>query len=346
MQHTSHRNLPSRSLRPGAGPLAIGASLLALALAGAAVYNRRAARRAQEANPPRGQFINVDGVRLHYLDEGNGEPLVMLHGNGTSTDELAASGLIGEAARKYRVLAFDRPGFGHTERPSGPVWTAQRQADLIAAAMERLGAPSAIVFAHSWGVLVAMNLALKHPARVRALALEGGYYFPTMRADALLAAPSAMPVLGAFLSNVVSPFVAGAMWEKAVRNAFAPAPVAAKFRAYDPQMALRPSQLRASAEESALMIGEARALQDAYTGVRAPVVLLAGEGDRIADAERQSSELHRRLPESVLRIVRGAGHMVHQTNPVAALGAIDDAAAMAERKRRGAPVRDGAAALV
>ncbi|MBX9760786.1 MAG: alpha/beta hydrolase, partial [Beijerinckiaceae bacterium] len=208
-----------------------------MALAGAAAVNMWAAGRAERNNPPKGRFVTVHGVRLHYLDEGQGEPLVLLHGNGSSTDELLASGLVREAARKFRVLAFDRPGFGHTERPSGSTWSAERQADLIAAAMERLGAPSALVYAHSWGVLVALNLALKHPGRVRALTLEGGYYFPTVRADALLAAPSALPVLGDILANTVSPLVARASWDRAVRKAFAPSRVPGKFRTYDREMA-------------------------------------------------------------------------------------------------------------
>jgi pimeloyl-ACP methyl ester carboxylesterase len=268
----------------------------------------------------------------------------MLHGNGSTTDELDASGLIEEASRKYRVLAFDRPGFGHSERPRGVLWSAARQADLIDAAMERLGVRSAIVFAHSWGALVAMNLALRHPERVRALALESGYYFATLRADAFLMSPPAIPLIGDVISRALSPLIGRLTWERQIRKMFDPAPIPDKFRAYSPEMALRPSQLHASAEESALMIWEARALEEEYGKIRVPVVLLAGEGDQMADVGRQSRELHEAMPASILRVIRGVGHMVHQTDPSAALAAIDDAARLSERGVAQAADANGASA--
>ncbi len=331
MQHKSKTSIYQHSPRTAASPWILGAGAVALGLAGAAVVNTFAARRAESMNPPRGRFIDVKGVKLHYLEAGSGEPLVMLHGNGSTTDELDASGIIEEASRKYRVIAFDRPGFGHSERPRGVVWSAARQADLIAAAMERLGVQSAIVFAHSWGSLVAMNLALRHPERVRALALESGYYFATLRADAFLMAPPAIPVIGDVIATALSPLIGRLTWERQIRKMFDPAPIPNKFRAYSPQMALRPSQLRASAEESALMIWEARALEEEYVKIRVPLVLLAGEGDQVANVDRQSRELHEVMPASILRVLRGVGHMVHQTDPRAALAAIDDAARLSER---------------
>jgi hypothetical protein len=52
-------------------------------MAGTAIANRHFARKAQRDNPPRGRFIDVDGVHLHYVERGNGRPLVLFHGNGS-----------------------------------------------------------------------------------------------------------------------------------------------------------------------------------------------------------------------------------------------------------------------
>ena len=57
-------------------------------------------------------------------------------------EDFQSSGLIDRAAKKYRVIAFDRPGFGHSERPRSRIWTPAAQADLIAAALEEIGVPS------------------------------------------------------------------------------------------------------------------------------------------------------------------------------------------------------------
>ena len=86
------------------------------ALAVAALVNRYLARKAERDNPPNGRFIEVDGVRLHYVDRGSGTTIVLLHGNGSMIQDFESSGVLETAARKYRVIAFDRPGFGYTTR--------------------------------------------------------------------------------------------------------------------------------------------------------------------------------------------------------------------------------------
>ena len=106
-----------------AHPYAVAAAATAGALAISALVNRRLARNAENDNPPAGQFLEVNGVRLHYVERGSGTPLVLLHGNGSMIQDFESSGLIDLAAKNYRVIVFDRPGFGHSDRPRNVVWT-------------------------------------------------------------------------------------------------------------------------------------------------------------------------------------------------------------------------------
>ena len=76
------------------------ALLAAAGLAASFLYVRSKTRQAEEENPPKGQFIEVDGIRLHYLEKGSGQPLVMLHGNGILANDFDSSGLFDEAAGK------------------------------------------------------------------------------------------------------------------------------------------------------------------------------------------------------------------------------------------------------
>jgi hypothetical protein len=69
-------------------------------MAATAIANRHFAKKAQRDNPPRGQFIDVDGVHLHYVERGNGRPLVLFHGNGSMIQDFESSGLI--VRRLYR----------------------------------------------------------------------------------------------------------------------------------------------------------------------------------------------------------------------------------------------------
>ena len=147
-------------------PLAIAAAVAALGIA--ALVNRSLAKKAERENPPAGKFVNVNGVRLHYIDRGSGEPIVLLHGNGSMIQDFSSSGLIEMASQKHRVIAFDRPGFGHSARPRGTIWTPEAQADLVHRALRQIGITRAKVLGHSWGASVAVALASNTPRLLRA----------------------------------------------------------------------------------------------------------------------------------------------------------------------------------
>src|SRR5947209_17304297 len=177
ISRAARRGAPSRRAKhgaPGARPFAIAAAAIG-ALTLAALYNRERARQAERDNPPAGRFIEIDGVRLHYVERGTGEPLVLLHGNGSMIEDFESSGLLGMAAQKYRVIAFDRPGFGHSERPRSVIWTPQAQAGLIHAALTKIGVARAVGLRHSWGASVASALALRYPRTVASVVLPSGH---------------------------------------------------------------------------------------------------------------------------------------------------------------------------
>lgn len=294
-------------------------------LAAAALLNRYLAKKAERDNPPAGRFVEVDGIRLHYVERGKGDALVLLHGNGSMIEDFTSSGLLDMAAKTHRVIAFDRPGFGHSERPRSTVWTPQAQADVIHQALQRMGVERAVVLGHSWGASVAVALGLKYPATVSGLVLASGYYYPTVRGDVALLSLPAIPVVGDLLRYTIAPLVSRAIWPLLMNKIFGPAPVPPKFDGFPKAMAVRPSQLRASAAESALMIPDAFAAKDDHGRLKMPVVIIAGEDDRLIDIDKQSARLHGDIGQSVLHRIAGAGHMVHQTATRSVMTAISEA---------------------
>jgi pimeloyl-ACP methyl ester carboxylesterase len=115
--------------------------------------------------------------------------VVFLHGNGVTSEDFLIRGILEEASRSHRALAFDRPGFGHSERPWARSWPAAAQAALLPRAFALLGIERPIVVGHSWGAMVALALAAYHPDCVAGLVLASGYYYPTARADVALFFP-------------------------------------------------------------------------------------------------------------------------------------------------------------
>lgn len=220
-------NIATRKKRLPTGLVVAGT--VTAALGAVATWVTQRSRRAERTHPPEGRFVTVDGVRIHYLDQGEGAPVILLHGNLVHAKDFVVSGVVERLARHHRVLAFDRPGFGHSERPRNRLWTAAEQAKLIHGAFSQLGVAQPIVLGHSWGTLVALELALRASAAVQKLILVSGYYFPTARGDVAIAAPPAIPLIGDVLRYTVLPLAARLTLNKTVKTMFAPQPVPPNF---------------------------------------------------------------------------------------------------------------------
>jgi pimeloyl-ACP methyl ester carboxylesterase len=308
-------------------PVAAAFAAAAGVLAASAYVNWRLAKKAQRENPPQGQFVEVDGVRLHFVERGTGKPLVLFHGNGSMIQDFESAGLIDLAARHYRVIVFDRPGFGHSSRPRNVIWSPEAQADLFMQALGRLDIQNAIVLGHSWGASVALALATRHPQLVQALVLLSGYYFPTARADVVAQSGPAIPGLGDIFAYTLSPILSRLMWPGMLHKLFGPRSVPKKFDGFPKAMAVRPSQIRASAAEAALMIPAAFSSSKSYDELSLPIIIMAGEGDRLIDINEQSARLHSEVKQSKLHRIAGAGHMIQQSATQDVMNAINEAAA-------------------
>lgn len=258
----------------------------------------------------------------------DGPPVVLLHGaSANSADPMGGVGHL-LAARGFRVIAFDRPGFGWSDRPGGGADAdPAAQARLIAEALGRMRIAPAIVLGHSWAGALALALALDHPERVSSL---------------VLAAPVGMPMPGPItlpwywnlalkppvlwlLSRTVGPPVALAYLAEAGRRVFKPEePVPGYLETARAALVLRPGTLLANVQD---LVGLPKALagmSPRYASLRLPTVIVSGAADPIVRPEMQAVPLSRAIPGARLVLLPGVGHMLHYTAPEALAGAVDD----------------------
>lgn len=310
--------------------LGVAAGAAALAVAAAAV--RQQTRRAEAAHPPRGRFVDAYGVRLHFTVHGRDDAehtLVLLHDADLLSDDFELSGLVDALSPRYRVIVFDRPGHGWSERPGGQRWGPAEQADLLHAALARLGVRSPIVLGHGWAAMVALEMALQRADGVAAVVLVGGCCAPSLRGDTPLAALRLMPVLGPLLRHTLSPLVARLIWPLRRHRLFAPGTAPAAWcDAYPLGLAVRPGQLQAVAAESAAQASAARALQKRVARIAVPVLMVAGARDRAVHTRWHSLRLAERMERGWLRVIEDAGHMVHHDATGQIVAAVDHAARM------------------
>lgn len=286
------------------------------------------------------RYLNVDHVRLHYVEHGQGPPVVLLHGNGSMVSDFLSSSVVAHLVRKHRVVAFDRPGFGFSDRPRQQKWGPFEQARLFLRAFEALNIERPILVAHSWGTLVALAAALEAGRSIAGLVLLAGYYYPEpWRAENKQnpLARMAFPFAEEVIRETVMPVINRMMAPRAVTKVFAPCPVPERFRdVYSIPHAVRPSQMRAVLEEADMLIESARKLSELYQELRLPVRLVAGSADRVVATQKHSARLHMELASSDFHNVEGVGHMVHHSAPQHVIAAIE---AIAEASRNPAPAR-------
>ncbi len=309
------RGLSRAELALGIGAATLGAL---------AIFNRKKALDLQERHPARGSFVQIGPTRVHYLEQGHGNPVVLIHGNLVSAQDFQSSGLLERLALNHRVIAFDRPGMGYSERTRGLKWTPFLQADVLRQAWEQLGVEQPIVVGHSFGTIVALSIAMEHPESIAGLVLLSGYYYPTLRPEPLFAAPSATPLLGDVLNHTVMPLINGASVALSAKALFFPAEVPLNFvERSGAVLSIRAQQIRAEAEDSIHTLSAVMQIQSRYPEVQVPVAIIAGEKDKAVSAEH-SMRLHQELSRSTLRIAPGVGHMVHYADRDAVVAAVAD----------------------
>lgn len=120
--------------------------------------------------------LEVEGGRMHYVDEGDGPPVVMVHG--TPTWSFLYRHLIKDISRNYRCIAMDHLGFGLSDKPAGWSYRAADHARNVAALIERLGLKDLTLVAHDFGGSIGLSYAIDHPENVSRMVLFNTWMWP------------------------------------------------------------------------------------------------------------------------------------------------------------------------
>jgi len=121
----------------------------------------------------RGEIHTVDGTDTHVIDEGAGPPIVLLHGAALGVDaEVTWHRTLDVLADRFRLIAFDQVGFGHSAMPDGSRYRNRlERVPHAAAVLDHLGVSEACVVGHSEGAFMAARLAITRPELARGLVL-------------------------------------------------------------------------------------------------------------------------------------------------------------------------------
>ena len=291
------------------------------------VYNLLAVKKGEGDFPPEGNFINVEGINLHYYSKGKGQPIVFLHGGILSGNDykdvmnLAAN-------RGYHAISFDRPGYGYSERPEGMEVTPITQATLLHNALKTLGVDRPIILVgHSWSGTMTLSYAVQYPNEVAGVVLLGAAMYkegyPAENGDALSKIIT-IPVLGDTILNTLLKTPLGkAMAKSMVEETFAPEMTPAGYIEETYALGFRPGQLKANREDVLAFPKTSEKLSPQYKNIKTPAVIIVGQKDPFGMID-QARRLQQELVNSKLQIIPEIGHMIPQLHPQVVLDGVEE----------------------
>jgi pimeloyl-ACP methyl ester carboxylesterase len=244
-------------------------------------------------------YADIGGTRIRFVDEGEGPPVVLIHGFASALDTWR--GVMAQLAKKHRVLALDLKGFGWSSRPAGD-YSPQAEAQLVLALMDQRNIKSAAVVAHSWGSSVALALTLAAPERVTRLALYSAWVYEEQLPSTFLWARA-----GGVGEGLFDLFYSERADEKIAHAFYDPGKYVTERFVEEVERALeRPGTTAAAL---AAVRGQRYAeVQKQYTTVKQPVLLLWGKEDEVTLLS-YGDRLARDLPHARLVVYPHCGHL-------------------------------------
>ena len=302
--------------------------ILAGLLTGLGVATLVAVGAIERRHPPAGQFVEVPGGRLHVVDlapqgPAAGPPVVLLHGASGNLEDMRLA--LAPRLADRRVILIDRPGHGWSERIGGDADAAPaRQAELVAAALARLGVDRAVMVAHSWSGALGAAFALGFPERLAGLVLVAPVTHPWPTAIAWHYRLATIPVVGPLFARTLAWPLGSLLIDASAGSVFAPQAAPDDYVARAAlRLVLRPDAFLANARDVAdLKVNVARQAPR-YRDIRVPTVVIHGEADTTVSPVIHARAFVAAVPTARLVLLPGTGHMPHHTAPDVVVAALE-----------------------
>ena len=270
---------------------------------------------------PTESFVNVENIKVRYVEAGTGSAVVLIHGNAGSVDDFDFKSL-GLLCRDHRVIAVDRPGHGKSERPSDVDAKLQYQTRLLHETLSHLGVTRPVLVGHSWGGSLALAYAVEYPAELSAIVLLAPAAYSDGGPDQFMRAVIKTPVIGDVSLFVGRAIFGEHMLKKELQKAFYPDSVPEEYLRHASSSWLRHKQVRAILEDEYSLDKDLKKVSKHYGEIRIPVVIVTGDHDKVVSAKQNAYRLKTLIANSQLIELKNTGHEVPQTHPESIVSAV------------------------
>ena len=283
---------------------------------------------AERHHPPIGEFVLVDGRRVHVSDTGPpaaaspAPPLLLLHGASTSLLDFEPS-LVAAFAGRHRVISIDRPGHGYSE-PTERWADPYAQARLARGVLDALGIERAVWIGHSWSGAVVLAALLEESDHVAAGVLIAGVTHPWKGGNPRPTELAATPLIGPVFAHQYIPPLGRLMLEPTVASAFAPESVPEDYtKDTGLTLSLRPDVYLSNARDRTRLSEHLEAQSRRYGEIERPLLSLVGTADAVVPPENHDVRLATALPALHTVAFEDAGHAFHHTRTARVVAEIE-----------------------
>lgn len=278
---------------------------------------------AEQAFPPLGRIIDVNGLPVHALERGTGgPPVILIHGASVNLRDWSFS-LMEQLSQRNRVIAMDRPGFGYSKRGTG-AWPPARQAAQMREAALKMGVQKPIVVGHSWGAAVALAWALDYPDDISGVIPVSGATMPWGTSVSVFQRLGIGRLGVDYYQASLSRRAEEGAIEDFVSRAFRPQqPPPGYINYVGAPLSLRAGTLEANAQDLSALHLALVDMAKRYPDMRVPVESVHGELDWLLSPEQHVQEFAATVPDIRTTIAGGIGHMAHHARPDLLIAAIN-----------------------
>lgn len=293
-------------------PWLLGAVLLLVVLAtvGLVLVTRLIAAKAERLVPAAGRFVDIDGNRVHYVETGEGRPIVFLHGLGAQLHHFRHP-LFGRMGPGYRLIALDRPGSGYSTRAKGATGRLPEQAAQVRRFIETLGLERPLVVGHSLGGAVALTMAVEHPDAISGLALLAPLThlepdLPERSGSLYIVSPVRRWIMAHTLAVPTSLRYA----RRTLEFLFSPQSIPVDYMVEGGGWCgLRPGHFHATSTDLVAIGHDLGRIEQRYGEIAMPTGILFGSADHVLGIDVHGRPMAGRVEALDFEVIDGLGHM-------------------------------------
>jgi pimeloyl-ACP methyl ester carboxylesterase len=281
-------------------------------------------RAIEKRYPPIGEFVDCEGARCHFLQRGQGRPVVMVHGASSNLREWTSS-IFDTVASRHRAIAVDRPGHGWSDRGGEDRHDPRAQARVLHDLLVTIGADRPILVGHSYAGVVVLAYALAYPEHVGGVVFLAGVSHPWPGGVNMSHELATMPFAGSvYINGLVVPLFP---WraQAVMKAVFAPNAVP---KSYYERAAIelyrRPKAYLANAQDLTNLRSVVCEMAPLYRSISAPLIAVTGDRDAVVLTRLHTPPLVQEVHDGRTVVLDGVGHMPHHTRPDSVVAAIDE----------------------